>query len=194
MTVTTTGGATTFNVTVNKAERHQTIDGFGFFGAMNTWWSSPSSLWSDAWGDQVISDLGITIWRNEYYPPSDQFNTQDADWNKQRPVVRGLKAKADQYGVDLKFIFTVWSPPSSMKVAVQNNVRQIGTPHPFGTKQGGALDPTQVHGVRGLARRRGSTCIAAKASSPTRSARRTSRSSSRASTAAGTSRSGTPRC
>ena len=143
LTVTTTGAPTTFNVTVNKAQRHQTIDGFGFFGAMNTWWSSASSLWSDAWGDQVISDLGITIWRNEYYPPSDQFNTQDADWNKQRPVVRGLKAKADQYGVDLKFIFTVWSPPSSMKVAVQNNVRQIGTPHPFGTKQGGALDPTK---------------------------------------------------
>ena len=143
LTVTTTGVPTNFNVTVNKSERHQTIDGFGFFGAMNTWWSSASSLWSDAWGDQVISDLGITIWRNEYYPPSDQLNTQDADWNKQRPVVRGLKAKADQYGVDLKFIFTVWSPPSSMKVAVQNNVRQIGTPHPFGTKQGGALDPTK---------------------------------------------------
>ena len=84
LTVTTTGAPTTFNVTVNKAQRHQTIDGFGFFGAMNTWWSSASSLWSDAWGDQVISDLGITIWRNEYYPPSDQFNTQDADWNKQR--------------------------------------------------------------------------------------------------------------
>jgi glucuronoarabinoxylan endo-1,4-beta-xylanase len=141
--LTTAAPPTTFNVTVNKSLRHQTIDGFGFFGAQNTWWSSASSLWSDAWGDQVISDLGITIWRNEYYPPADQFSGQDADWNKQRPVVRGLKRKADQYGVDLKFIFTVWSPPSSMKVAVQNNVRQIGTPHPFGTKQGGALDPTK---------------------------------------------------
>ena len=58
-------------------------------------------------------------------------------------MVRGLKAKADQYGVDLKFIFTVWSPPSSMKVKVENNTRLIGTPHPFGTKQGGALDPTK---------------------------------------------------
>jgi hypothetical protein len=100
-----------FTVNVNKAARHQTIDGFGFFGAMNTWWSSTSSLWSDAWGDQVISDLGITIWRNEYYPPADAISGQDADWAKQRPVVRGLKAKADQYGVKLKFIFTVWSPP-----------------------------------------------------------------------------------
>jgi glucuronoarabinoxylan endo-1,4-beta-xylanase len=132
-----------FTVNVNKAVRHQTIDGFGFFGAMNTWWSSPSSLWSDAWGDQVISDLGITIWRNEYYPPADAISGQDADWAKQRPVVRGLKAKADQYGVKLKFIFTVWSPPSSMKVKVENNTRLIGTPHPGGTKQGGALDPTR---------------------------------------------------
>lgn len=137
------GGGGPFTVTVNNATRHQTIAGFGFFGAQNTWWSSSSSLWSEAWGDQVISDLGITIWRNEYYPPADQFSGQDADWNKQRPVVRGLKAKADQYGVDLKFIFTVWSPPSSMKVRVENNTRLIGQPHPFGTKQGGALDPTK---------------------------------------------------
>ncbi|HYG19871.1 MAG TPA: T9SS type A sorting domain-containing protein [Ohtaekwangia sp.] len=138
-----TGG--TFDITINKSVQHQTIEGFGFFGAMNTWWSSPSTLWSDAWGDQIISDLGITIWRNEYYPPADQYSGQDADWNKQSPVVSALKAKADQYGVDLKFIFTVWSPPSSMKVAVSNNTRQIGTPHPFGTKQGGALDPTKYN-------------------------------------------------
>ena len=143
LSVTTTSGGGTFGITINNATRFQTIAGFGFFGAQNTWWSSASSLWSDAWGDQVISDLGITIWRNEYYPPADPFSGQDADWNKQRPVVRGLKAKADQYGVDLKFIFTVWSPPSSMKVKVENNTRLIGTPHPFGTKQGGALDPTK---------------------------------------------------
>ena len=143
LNVTTTGSAANFDVTINKSARNQTIDGFGFFGAQNTWWSGASSLWSDAWGDQVISDLGITIWRNEYYPPSDNLNTQDANWTKQRPVVQGLKRKADQYGVNLKFIFTVWSPPSSLKVRVTNNTREIGVPHPFGTKQGGALDPTR---------------------------------------------------
>lgn len=141
LTVSGQGGS--FDVTINKSVKHQTIDGFGFFGAQNTWWSSPSSLWSDAWGDMVISDLGITIWRNEYYPPADQYSGQDADWNKQLPVVRGLRDKANQHGVDLKFIFTVWSPPSSMKVQVDNNTRLIGTPHPHGTKQGGALDPTK---------------------------------------------------
>ncbi|HEY5744927.1 MAG TPA: T9SS type A sorting domain-containing protein [Chryseolinea sp.] len=142
--LTLTSGAT-YDVTINKSVQHQTIDGFGFFGPMNSWWSSPSTLWSDAWGDQIINDLGITIWRNEYYPPADQYSGQDADWAKQSPVVSALKAKADQYDVDLKFVFTVWSPPSSMKVAVSNNTRQIGTPHPFGTKQGGALDPTKYN-------------------------------------------------
>lgn len=143
LTVSGSGGGGSFDVTINKSQQHQTIDGFGFFGAMNNWWSGSSTLWSNAWGDQVISDLGITIWRNEYFPPADQYSGQDADWNKQLPVVQGLKTKADQYGVDLKFVFTVWSPPSSMKVAVSNNTRQIGTPHPYGTKQGGALDPTK---------------------------------------------------
>jgi glucuronoarabinoxylan endo-1,4-beta-xylanase len=143
LTVTTAGNTTSYDVTINKSARNQTIDGFGFFGAQNTWWSGSSSLWSDAWGDQVISDLGITIWRNEHYPPSDSMNTQDANWAKQRPVVAGLKRKADQHGVNLKFIFTVWSPPASMKVRVTNNTREIGVPHPFGTKQGGALDPTR---------------------------------------------------
>ena len=145
LTITPGNGGGSFDITINKSVPHQTIDGFGFFGAMDTWWSSPSALWSSAWGDQVISDLGITIWRNEYYPPADQYGGQDADWNKQLPVVRGLRDKASQYGVDLKFIATVWSPPSSMKVKVENNTRLIGTPHPFGTKQGGALDPTKYN-------------------------------------------------
>ncbi|MBC8026233.1 MAG: fibronectin type III domain-containing protein [Steroidobacteraceae bacterium] len=143
LSITTPGAAGNYDVTINKSQRFQTIDGFGFFGAQNTWWSGSSSLWSDAWGDQVISDLGITIWRNEHYPPSDNLNTQDANWTKQRPVVEGLKRKADQYGVPLKFIFTVWSPPASLKVRVTNNTREPGVPHPFGTKQGGALDPTR---------------------------------------------------
>jgi glucuronoarabinoxylan endo-1,4-beta-xylanase len=144
LTVTGSPGGN-FNITVNKSSQHQVIDGFGFFGAQDVWWSSPSSLYSDAWAEQVISDLGITIWRNEYYPPADAISGQDADWNKQLPVVRGLRDKAAQHGVNLKFIFTVWSPPSSMKVRVENNTRMIGQPHPFGTKQGGALDPTKYN-------------------------------------------------
>lgn len=144
--VTTTsggGGGGPFTVTVNKSATFQTIDGFGFFGAQDSWWGTSSSIWSDAWGDQVINDLGITIWRTEYYPPSDGVHGQDADWNKQLPVIRGLRDKAAAAGVNLKFIFTVWTPPASMKCLIQNNVRISGTPHPDGTKNGGALDPAK---------------------------------------------------
>jgi glucuronoarabinoxylan endo-1,4-beta-xylanase len=139
----TTGAAGTLgtpNVTIDTGTQYQTIDGFGFFGAMDDWWNS--NLYSDAWGKQVINDLGITIWRNEYY--SEEAN-QDANWAKQKPVVQGLKAVADAAGVPLKFVFTVWSPPSSMKCTVDSV--QAGTKpctaNPGGLKNGGTLDPSK---------------------------------------------------
>ncbi len=108
-------------LSVNKNTKHQTIDGFGFFGARDVWWGSAnaSHFYSDAWLDRIVSDLGVSIWRNELYPHNPPTgNTtpnQDAHWDKQRPMVQALKAKADQYGVDLKMILTVWSPPGEFK-------------------------------------------------------------------------------
>jgi glucuronoarabinoxylan endo-1,4-beta-xylanase len=136
---------TPVTVTVDPNTTYQTIDGFGFFGAYDVWWGSNSNMWSNAWGEKVISDLGITIWRNEYFPPSTETAPQDADWSKQKPVVEGLKAAADKYGVNLKFIFTVWSPPAEMKwqatidwAGDQNATRQAG---PVSTKNGGTMNP-----------------------------------------------------
>jgi glucuronoarabinoxylan endo-1,4-beta-xylanase len=126
---------------IDRSQKFQQIDGFGFFGAQGPWWSSADKLYSDAWGDQVINDLGITIWRNEYYPPG---TDQDATWDKQKPVVQGLDQVAKTAKVPLKFIFTVWSPPADLKCAVDaNNAPISGTPHPGGTKNGGALDPAK---------------------------------------------------
>src|SRR5690606_36484186 len=99
---------------LDKTVTYQTIDGFGFFGAHDVWWESAGNMWNEDWGEKVIRDLGITIWRNEYFPPPDNA-VQDADWVKQKPVVDGLKAIADAHGVDLKFVFTVWSPPADLK-------------------------------------------------------------------------------
>jgi O-glycosyl hydrolase len=92
----------------------------------------------------VINDLGISIWRNEYY--SEESN-QDANWAKQLPVVQGLKRIADANRVPLKFIYTVWTAPSSMKCTVESV--QAGqnpcTRHPDGLKNGGTLDPSKYN-------------------------------------------------
>ena len=132
------------NIIIDKSTKYQTIDGFGFFGANDVWWAS-QNLWNDAWGEKIINDLGITIWRNEWYPPSVTGANQDADWNKQKPVVTGLKAKADQYGVDLKYIVSVWSPPADMKwlcsfswAGDESATRNAGS---VSTKNGGTLSP-----------------------------------------------------
>lgn len=130
-------------ITINKNIKHQTIDGFGFFGAQDVWWMD-GNLFSDAWATLCLKDLGLSIWRNEYYPPYDPDwpdNYQDADWNKQKPVVQGLKRVADQLGVPLKFIFTVWSPPAALKCALDDSLNILsGVRHPSGTKWGGTLD------------------------------------------------------
>lgn len=136
-------------VTIDKSTKYQTIDGFGFFGAADVWWASPTAMWNDAWAEKVISDLGLTIWRNEVYPPSVQGSPQDGDWGKQLPVVEGLKAKADKYKVNLKFIATVWSPPADLKwecsftwAGDQNATRQAGN---VSTKNGGTLNPNKYN-------------------------------------------------
>ena len=134
-------------ITIDKSVKYQTIEGFGFFGAADVWWASPAAMWNDAWGEKVIGDLGITIWRNEIFPPSTPGIIQDADWSKQKPVVQGLKSKADKYNVNLKFIATVWSPPADLKwlcnftwAGDENATRNAGN---VSSKNGGTLNPNK---------------------------------------------------
>jgi glucuronoarabinoxylan endo-1,4-beta-xylanase len=128
--------------TIDREQKAQLIDGFGFFGAKSVWWDNTSNLYSDAWANQVINDMGITVWRSELYPPSTLTVPQDADWNKQKPVAEGLSRIATANKVPLKFIFTIWSPPAEFKCALSTDNNPIsGTPNPGGTKNGGTLDP-----------------------------------------------------
>jgi len=138
-----TGGSVgTPNVTLDLATQYQTIEGFGFFGAQDNWWGNASDLWSDDWGNFVIKDLGLSMWRSEYYSEEPK---QDANWAKQKPVVQGFKKVADANRVPLKFLLSVWSPPSSMKCTTASV--QAGqspcTPNPDGLKNGGSLDPSK---------------------------------------------------
>ena len=130
-------------VTIDRTQRSQTIDGFGFFGADDVWWGQPKDLVNAAWFDAVVDDLGITIWRNELPPPADAVSAQDADWDKMRPVVQAISAKAKSSGVALKIILSVWSPPSSMKCVVGTSGVQDGSPYSGGAKNGGGLCPSQ---------------------------------------------------
>jgi len=130
-------------VTIDRTQRWQTIDGFGFFGAHDVWWHKPEDQVNSAWFDAVVDDLGITIWRNELPPPPDAPAPQIGEWNKMRPVVQALSDKAKSSGVPLKVILSVWSPPASMKCAAGKSGVQEGTPNPGGTKNGGGLCPSK---------------------------------------------------
>ncbi len=131
-------------ITIDPSVTFQNIDGFGFFGARDVWWGNSANLYTDAWATQVLEDLGTTIWRNEYYPPATPTVIQDANWDKQKPVVEGLHKIALAKKIPLKFIFTVWSPPATLKCALNANEDPIsGTPNPGGAKNGGALDPAK---------------------------------------------------
>ena len=142
----------TVTLKIDRQITHQTIDGFGLFGARSVWWDgNRDHLFSEEWARMIIEDLGVTIWRNEYYPAATSNSPQDADWEKQRPVVEGLARAAENAGVDLRMIFSVWSPPEQLKIAVSeegNHLpgsggkdRFIEVPHPGGTKWGGTLNP-----------------------------------------------------
>ena len=106
-------------------------------------------MWNDTWGEKVISDLGITIWRNEWFPPSIPGAAQDANWEKQKPVVLGLKAAADKYGVSLKNIVTIWSPPSDLKWQCNftwaGDVKATRNEVSVSTKNGGTLNPNKYY-------------------------------------------------
>jgi len=136
--------ARSVSVRVERAVKYQTIEGFGFFGARDSWWGAPEDLVDPAWARLVIDDLGLTMWRNEYYPPGDGPGREaDADWLKQRPVLEALRDRAAASGVPLKTILSVWSPPASMKCASDRDSIHEGQPNPGGTKDGGAVCPSR---------------------------------------------------
>jgi len=134
------GSAPAADVTVDRATTYQTIEGFGFFGAADVWWSSASMVLDQAWTDKVVDDLGISMWRNEYYAAG---TAQDATWDKQRPVVTALANAASKHGVKLKIILTVWSPPATMKCLTTDGSTCNSNPatRPQDTKGGNILDP-----------------------------------------------------
>lgn len=105
---------------LDTGTEYQTMDGFGFFGAQGPWWGwhsqmKPGEYVSDAWLNATLDDLGLTIWRDEYYSEEPHQDPGPSPWATQSPTVCALKQAADARGLDVKFILTVWSPPSRLK-------------------------------------------------------------------------------
>jgi len=128
------------DVSIDLNTEYQTVDGFGGYGARYPFWTvdvrDTARLWTPAWCDSLINDLGLTIIRGElpswefeatndnadpFVTAWDNFNiTGDDQVLKQ---MRYLKAMTDA-GVD-KILVCVWSPPGWMK----DNGSHIGGGH-----------------------------------------------------------------
>jgi O-glycosyl hydrolase len=130
-------------VVIERGHKQQMIEGFGFFGAQDNYWSD-GDLIDDEWARLVIDDLGISMWRNELYPPATLRVPQDASWSDQEPVVEALRDRARASGVPLRTIVTVWSAPEEMKCAssIEGGIHE-GIPHSGGARNGGAVCPSQ---------------------------------------------------
>lgn len=139
----TTTRASAATVRIERARKQQMIEGFGFFGGQNNYWSDGDLADAD-WVRLVIDDLGISMWRNELYPPATLRVPQDASWNDQEPVVEALRDRARASGVPLRIIVTVWSAPEDMKCAssIEGGIHE-GIPHSGGARNGGAVCPSQ---------------------------------------------------
>jgi len=142
------------DVTINRATKYQSIEGFGFFGAADAWQSQATVL-NTTWSQMVIDDLGITMWRNEYYPTATADAPQDAQWNVQKPVVQSLYAAANASKAPLKTVLSVWSPPADYKcIVTTNGIPDWGTCltpliRPTDTTGGNILDPSMVNSFAG---------------------------------------------
>ncbi len=111
-------------ITVSNDVQHQTIEGFGGFGAKKVWWET--GPWHDAgYLNTTVDDLGVTIFRTQIYWDGELSNDNDdpmvidpAGFNfgptsnngKQFPFIQDLHAKG------AKLIATVWTPPVWMKL------------------------------------------------------------------------------
>lgn len=127
------------NVTIDATKTHQTIAGFGGFGAQNVYWSG-GPFTSQRFVRDIVEDLGSTIIRDEL-PTSFEIENDNVDpnvtnldgYNLTRSIpghhapfaVRVPHLKALRAAGVETFIVSVWSPAPWMK---WNNRIDNGTP------------------------------------------------------------------
>lgn len=118
--------AQTKTVVINKATKHQKMDGFGAYGLNKTAWDNPP--YHDAnFVKTVVEDLGLTISRAEMYDnetENDNNNPMVADASKFKlnafnteycKFAKEAQALAYSKGDTIKFFYSYWTPPAWMK-------------------------------------------------------------------------------
>ncbi|MGZ8556896.1 MAG: PKD domain-containing protein [Chitinophagaceae bacterium] len=135
-------------VSVNFSQPFQTIEGFGGFGAQDTYWSG-GPFTSSGFVNSLINDLGLTILRDDI-PSNFELANDNADpqvtdlskynINNSSPGVDGKLSDHLEYlknmnaaGLD-KLIVSVWSAPAWMKTnnSISNGTAQNSAP-PYNT-------------------------------------------------------------
>lgn len=85
-------------VTITESTTYQTIEGFGAFGGLYPTWAR-SPLFTDAFVNTVVNDLGISITRYDYSTGAE---------------VMSFYNKLKEYGME-RIIISTWSPPANWK-------------------------------------------------------------------------------
>ena len=100
-------------VTIDTATKFQTIDGFGWHGAMALYWN-PGPYYNAQWASLVIDTLGLTLERNV-------FDNLTEFQNEQAQMLLALKAQAAASHEPLQLWVSIWSPPSNLKTGNTTN-------------------------------------------------------------------------
>lgn len=108
---------------VHLERQHQTIEGFGAFGAAKVWWE-PGPHFDARFVEAITDDLGSTLVRTQLYWDGEPENDDDlpesfaegrfrfgpdSDNGKQFGYLRALAAKK------VRILASVWTPPPWMK-------------------------------------------------------------------------------
>jgi O-glycosyl hydrolase len=107
----------TAQVTVDREDRYQTMDGFGAFLGSEVWDPQKQDL-----ALPFVQDLGITMARfgiigNDFEHQNDNANPYVTDYSafdRSALPLEWMKRLKAETGID-KYILTVWSPPAWMK-------------------------------------------------------------------------------
>ena len=122
-------------ITIDNAQKFQTMEGFGGFGAKDVYWSS-GPFTSPDFVNTLINDLGLTILRDNVPTDfeavndnSDPFVTDLSKFDLNTSIKDHFQYLKDMKAAGLnKLIVSIWSAPAWMKT--NNNVNGVAADAP----------------------------------------------------------------